>query len=81
MEAKLVKREGDRFTYEVTVELKGSMLDMEDQIQGMVNDLGRAATRSALLDFDTNGEAIMVKGGKHTVKGRSKKKSSRPTGL
>lgn len=67
-------------TYEITVELTGSMLEMEEQIQVAVNDLGKAVTRSALSEFDTNGEAINVNGERHTAKQRTKKKSSALTG-
>lgn len=75
MEAKLIKKEGRRFTYEITFEMDGSMLEMEDQIQSAVNELGQQATHEALHTFDTNGGAIQVDGIKHTSKGRSKKKS------
>ena len=80
METKLVKKEGTRLTYEITLELTGSMLEMEEQIQVAVNELGKAATRSALSEFDTNGAAVCVKGERHTSKQRSKKKSSAPMG-
>ena len=63
-------------TYEITLELTGSMLEMEEQIQVAVNELGKAATRSALSEFDTNGEPVVVKGERHTAKQRAKKKSS-----
>lgn len=80
MEAKLIKKEGRRITYEITFEMDGSMLEMEDQIQAAVNELGLKATQEALNNFDTNGGPLKIGGVKHTSKGRSKKKSKPPTG-
>lgn len=62
-------------TYEVSMELEGSMLTMEEQIQAVVNEVGRYATKEALSHFDTNGEPVMVGDVRYTSKGQSKKKS------
>jgi hypothetical protein len=75
MEAKVVRVEGKRITYEITIEHDGSMLQMEDKIQDAVNELGKRATEDALTNFDTNGSPIELSGIKYTSKGRSKKKS------
>jgi hypothetical protein len=80
MEAKLIKKEGRKVTYEITFEMDGSMLEMEDQIQAAVNELGLKATNEALNNFDTNGGPLNVGGVKHTTKGRAKKKSKPHTG-
>jgi hypothetical protein len=79
MEAKLIKKEGRKVTYEITLDMEGSMLEMEDQIQAAVNELGMKATHEALNSFDTNGSPLTIGGVKYTSKGRSKKKSKRPT--
>lgn len=79
MEAKLIRKEGRKVTYEITFEMEGSMLEMEDQIQSAVNELGMKATHEALNTFDTNGGPVIVGGVKYSTKGRSKKKSRPPT--
>jgi len=80
MEAKLIKKEGRKVTYEITFDMEGSMLEMEDQIQAAVNELGLKATDEALNNFDTSGGSIELAGVKHTSKGQSKKKSRPRTG-
>lgn len=80
MEAKLIKKEGRKVTYEITFDMEGSMLEMEDQIQAAVNELGLKATDEALNNFDTSGGSIELAGVKQTSKGQSKKKSRPRTG-
>jgi hypothetical protein len=79
MEAKIVKKEGNKITYQITVEHEGSMLEMEEKIQQAVNSLGMVATEETLSGFDTNGDPITVSGVRHTSKGQSKKRFKRPT--
>ena len=73
MEAKVIKREGNKITYQITVEHEGSMLDMEEKIQQAVNSLGMVATEETISGFDTNGEPIKVLDIVHTSKGQTKK--------
>ena len=75
MSVQIIKREGKKLTIEITVELEGSMLEMEEIIQKSVNDLGLIETEEALKQFDTNGTPIEVGGVKQTSKGQEKKKS------
>lgn len=63
----------------VNLKLEGSMLEMEEHIQQMVNSIGLQATLAALEKFETNGEPIELKGNKLTSKGVQKKNSKRPT--
>ena len=58
MMAALIQRENEEFTFQVTVRIEGTMLEMEAAIQDAVNDLGRSATGEALQHFDTDGSPI-----------------------
>jgi phenylacetate-coenzyme A ligase PaaK-like adenylate-forming protein len=75
----VIKREGSKMTITVTLELSGNMLEMEDQIQKSVNELGLIETVAALEQFDTNGSDISIEGVKLTSKGQEKKKFKRLT--
>jgi hypothetical protein len=79
MSSPIIKREGNKMTITLTVELSGSMLEMEEQIQKSVNELGRIETVAALEQFDTNGTDIAIEGVKLTSKGAGKKKFKRHT--
>ena len=79
MSSTIIKREGNKMTITLTVELSGSMLEMEEQIQKSVNELGRIETVAALEQFDTNGTDISLEGVKLTSKGAGKKKFKHPT--
>jgi hypothetical protein len=74
MSVEVIKREGKKLTIEITVDLEGSMLEMEEQIQKSVNELGLIETIEALKQFDTTGEIIEKGGLKLTSKGQEKKK-------
>jgi len=63
-------------TLSVNLKLEGSMLEMEEQIQQMVNNMGLKATLTALEKFDTDGSPIVVDGETLTSKGSAKKKST-----
>ncbi len=73
MEIKLLKQEGSELTYEVKIKLEGDMLSMEEQIQGLVNQIGQTTTASALKQCDTDGKAIEMHGERYTSKGVQKK--------
>lgn len=75
METKVVKIDGKKITYEITIEHEGSMLAMEEKIQQAVNELGKRATEDTLTNFDTNGAPIELSGVRYTSKGSVKKKS------
>jgi hypothetical protein len=75
-----IREESDgSITLSVNFKLEGSMLEMEDHIQQMVNEMGLKATLAALEKFDTDGTPIIVGGKTLTSKGKIKKKSTRPT--
>jgi hypothetical protein len=73
MEVKIKEQTSEKLVIEVEVCLKGSMLEMEDEIVEALNKAGNLATGEALRRFDTNGESLRVNGKKHTAKGREKK--------
>jgi len=68
MTATVTKRNGNLLTIELTIELGGSMLDMENQIQDDLNQAGRLATAEALKDFDTDGSPIIISQTKLTAR-------------
>lgn len=77
MEIKLLKQEGSELIYEVKVKLEGDMLSMEEQIQGLVNQIGQTTTAIALKQCDTDGRAIEVQAERYTSKGVQKKSIKR----
>jgi hypothetical protein len=79
MSVEIIKRVGNKITIELTLDLEGSMLEMEETIQKSVNELGLLETAEALKRFDTTGEVIEIGGLKMTSKGQGKKKSRHPT--
>lgn len=77
-----IREESDgSITFSVNMKMEGSMLEMEEQIQQMVNNIGLKATLAALEKFDTDGTPIVVDGEVLTSKGGVKKKSTRLTGV
>ena len=59
MPATVTKRHGNLLTIELDIELGGSMLDMENQIQDDLNHAGRLATAEVLKQFDTDGSPMV----------------------
>ena len=58
----------------VTMELKCSMLEKEDQIQRYVNQVGVVATNEALARFETTGAPIQMGSVKMTAFKKKQKK-------
>jgi hypothetical protein len=79
--AEIISREGNKVTISVTIELNGSMLEMEAAIQDAVNKVGNIASEEALSNFDTNGEAIKLDGTNLTSKGKVLKEYQTPYGV
>jgi len=67
-------------TIEVTIDLKGSIMDMEDTIQDASNQIGVLATKKALQTFDTDGSPIKIGANKWTTKGIYPRKYQTPYG-
>ena len=68
MTATITKRSGSLLTIEVNIDLKGTMLDMEYNIQDEVNRVGQLATTEALKSFDTDGSPIIISKTKLTAR-------------
>lgn len=74
-----IKEELDgSYTLSMNLKLEGSMLEMEEHIQQMVNSIGLQVTLAALGKFETDGSPIEHQGSKLTSKGVQKKVSKRP---
>lgn len=67
-------------TIEVTIDLKGSIMDMENNIQNSCNKIGALATEKALETFDTDGSPIKMGPDKWTTKGIYPRKYQTPFG-
>lgn len=80
MAAKVVSRDGNVLTLQVTMELGSSMLETENLILSSLNEAGVIATRTALEQFDTDGRPINVGGVKMTTKGLENKVYQCPFG-
>lgn len=79
MKKSQIKQEGDgSYTISINVQLEGSMLEMEENIQAAVNEIGLNATLLALRRFDTNGSPLELQGKKYTSKGAVKKSIKPP---
>ena len=60
MTAQLIKRDGDDITLQITINLRGSLLEAEETIQDAVNEIGCLATQEALKRFDADGAPIVL---------------------
>jgi len=79
--AKVVRRRGTEVTVEVTVDLSGTLLEMEGAIEEASNAVGCCATEEALKRFDTDGSPIRVGEIKLTARGRDAKDYQSPYGV
>ena len=76
MSSKLKKESDGSYTVSVNFKFEGSMLEIEEHIQEMVNEMG---LKAALEKFDSEGEPVALKGKPLSSKGRGKKSTRRPT--
>lgn len=67
-------------TISVTLELAGSMLEMESSLLDGINEVGCLATGEALKRFDTEGQPIIRGGEKYTARNQDAKKYQTPYG-
>lgn len=77
---KLCSVEKDIVTLELKVDISGSMLDAEEQIQAAVNEAGVMLTQTKLERFDTDGTPILMGAVKWTSKGQVEKVFQTPYG-
>lgn len=81
MATKIISISKKEVKMEVTIPLKGSMLDSEESILANLNEAGSLATQKALECFDTDGAPIIVENVKLTSKIRSEKEYQTPYGV
>lgn len=81
MNTKIISQSGKEVILQVTVSLKGSMLESEQSILECVNDVGTLATGIALKQFDTDGEALVIGGVKLTSRSQNNKNYQTPYGV
>ncbi len=80
MASELTKRNGNKITLQVEIELnEDSMLKSELEIEQALNEAGIQATQVALEQFDTKGTPIKTNGQNLTSKGQIKKNTKRHT--
>lgn len=69
-----IKQESDgSYTFSINLKFEGSMLEIEEHIQEMVNEIGLKATLAALSKFDSQGESLSINGKRLSSKGQAKK--------
>lgn len=73
-------REGTTITIQTTVDLSGSMLDVEEAILASVNAVGAVATEEGLKRFDADGDPIVLGGVKWYSRGQPAKTYQTPYG-
>ena len=75
--ATVITKKGNSITIQTTIELTGSMFEMETIIQSRINEVGLIATSEALSRFDTTGSQINIASMKLTSKGKVAKEYQR----
>ena len=78
--ATVITKKGNSITIQTTIELTGSMFEMETIIQSRINEVGLIATSEALSRFDTTGSQINIASMKLTSKGKVAKEYQTPYG-
>lgn len=71
---------GSKVSITITVDLTGSMMEMEDKIQEELNEAGCGLTKEALRKFDTNGQPLKIGGTRYTAQQKSLKEYQTPYG-
>ena len=78
--AKVVARARNKITFQVTIDLTGSLMEMENKILDGCNEIGSLATAEALQKFDTDGSPVKLGTVKMTVRGKDNKTYQTPYG-
>lgn len=80
MSAEIISQTGDELTLQITVNLSGSMLEMEENIAIACNEVGVASSKHALERFDTDGSPIQIGQEKYTARSKDNKTYQTPYG-
>lgn len=78
--AKIIAHNGNELTLQITLQLTGSLLEMENAILDSCNEIGCLATTEALRKFDTDGSPIKWGDTKMTVRDKDNKTYQTPYG-
>jgi len=78
--AEIIARNGNELTIQLTLQLTGSLLEMENTILDSCNEIGSLATTEALQKFDTDGSPIKLGDTKMTVRDKDNKTYQIPYG-
>lgn len=80
MDPIIIEQTEAHITLQVTINLNGSLLAVEEQIQEAVNAVGSEATAAAIAQFDSDGSPVLTGDIKWTVRCRSPKTYQTPYG-
>lgn len=78
--AKIIEQKGKKLTLQVSIELSGSLMDIENTILDACNEVGCLATKEALKKFDADGSPIRLGETKLTSRTQSNKTYQTPYG-
>lgn len=70
MAARITRRDGNTIEVTFSLQLEGSLLDMENALQVALNQAGCTVMEDALVRFDTDGSPIRLGDARLTAKGR-----------
>ncbi len=80
MAAEIITRNGNELTLQLTITLRGTLMEMENIILDGCNEIGCLATQEALQKFDTDGSPIRVGETKLTARNKDNKTYQTPYG-
>lgn len=80
MSARIISKDKESVTIEITIEFSKSLLKSEEAILEAVNSAGNLATGEAITQFDTDGSPIIIGAKKMTSKGQVAKFYQTPFG-
>ena len=80
MPTEIIKQSAKEITLQLTVDLTGNLLEVEERLQAALNEAGCQATALALGHHDTDGSPIMIGDVKWTRRCRSPKTYQTPYG-
>jgi len=78
--AKVIEQKGNTLTVQVSIELSGSLMEIENHILDACNEVGSLATAEALKKFDADGSTIKLGDTKLTSRSTSNKTYQTPYG-
>lgn len=80
MSVSIISQRSSEVTLQLTINLKGDLLEVEERIQSVLNEAGCQSTALAIAEFDTDGSPVMTGAIKWTCRGRHPKTYQTPYG-